>query len=337
MGYSFGMQMPGRKYAQANAKYRYGFNGKENDNDVKGDGNQQDYGMRIYDPRLGRFLSIDPIMKKYPMLTPYQFASNRSIDGIDQDGLEYIKPIKTFEYNGTIESNPVENIPAAGVNGVIQLINFVPALWNSTVKNIEAIHNGTWQAGISKEVKQTITNTSAVVGNFVDGFNTPIKQQANNFVNVLNNPKTLETGVSFATPFVISAGLKYTGTLLKVEASVPDKLKAANLGNQVHYDPLNGKASLAPALPTELSTQFPETEFSFTRRGAKGADVKVTGGVHPSAYPNSFWDPTNIFGDFKPGNANGAATFKKEIKSGKLPANTQMLPYDTETGKLKKQ
>ena len=337
MGYSFGMQMPGRKYAQANAKYRYGFNGKENDNDVKGDGNQQDYGMRIYDPRLGRFLSIDPIMKKYPMLTPYQFASNRSIDGIDQDGLEYIKPIKTFEYNGTIESNPVENIPAAGVNGVIQLINFVPALWNSTVKNIEAIHNGTWQAGISKEVKQTITNTSAVVGNFVDGFNTPIKQQANNFVNVLNNPKTLETGVSFATPFVISAGLKYTGTLLKVEASVPDKLKAANLGNQVHYDPLNGKASLAPALPTELSTQFPETEFSFTRRGAKGADVKVIGGVHPSAYPNSFWDPTNIFGDFKPGNANGAATFKKEIKSGKLPANTQMLPYDTETGKLKKQ
>lgn len=37
--------------------YRYGFNGKENDNEVKGEGNQQDYGMRIYDPRLGKFLS----------------------------------------------------------------------------------------------------------------------------------------------------------------------------------------------------------------------------------------------------------------------------------------
>ena len=71
--------------------YRYGFNGKENDNEVKGTGNQQDYGMRIYDPRLGRFLSVDPITNVYPMLTPYQFASNRPIDGIDLDGKEWMK------------------------------------------------------------------------------------------------------------------------------------------------------------------------------------------------------------------------------------------------------
>jgi RHS repeat-associated protein len=51
--------MPGRKYS-AGTGYRYGFNGKENDNDVKGEGNQQDYGFRIYDPRLGRFISVDP-------------------------------------------------------------------------------------------------------------------------------------------------------------------------------------------------------------------------------------------------------------------------------------
>ncbi len=45
----------------AEGLYRYGFNGKENDNEVKGEGNQQDYGFRIYDPRLGRFLSVDPL------------------------------------------------------------------------------------------------------------------------------------------------------------------------------------------------------------------------------------------------------------------------------------
>lgn len=85
--YPFGMQMPGRTLNGGN--YRYGFNGKENDNEIKGDGNQQDYGMRISDPRLGRFLSVDPIAGKYPELTPYQFASNRPIDGVDQDGLEW--------------------------------------------------------------------------------------------------------------------------------------------------------------------------------------------------------------------------------------------------------
>ena len=85
--YPGGMQMPGRKYSSTN-NYRYGFNGKENDNDVKGEGNQQDYGMRIYDPRLVRFLSVDPITADYAQLTPYQFASNTPIQAIDQDGLE---------------------------------------------------------------------------------------------------------------------------------------------------------------------------------------------------------------------------------------------------------
>ena len=86
--YPFGMQMPGRKFS-AGSGYRYGFNGKENDNEVKGEGNQQDYGMRIYDTRLGKFLSVDPMTKSYPKLTPYQFANNSPTSGIDLDGLEY--------------------------------------------------------------------------------------------------------------------------------------------------------------------------------------------------------------------------------------------------------
>jgi uncharacterized protein RhaS with RHS repeats len=48
---------------------------------------QQDYGARIYDDRIGRFLSIDPITSSYPELTPYQFASNRPIMAIDIDSL----------------------------------------------------------------------------------------------------------------------------------------------------------------------------------------------------------------------------------------------------------
>jgi RHS repeat-associated protein len=81
------MLMPGRTYS-AQTGYRYGFNGKENDNEIKGEGNQQDYGMRIYDPRLGKFLSVDPLTKSYPMLTPYAFAENDVIRSIDLDGLE---------------------------------------------------------------------------------------------------------------------------------------------------------------------------------------------------------------------------------------------------------
>jgi len=38
--------------------------------------------------RVGRFLSVNPLTKKYPELILYQFASNTSIMAIDLDGLE---------------------------------------------------------------------------------------------------------------------------------------------------------------------------------------------------------------------------------------------------------
>jgi RHS repeat-associated protein len=97
--FAFGFAIPNRNYI-LNKEYRYGFNGKENDNEVKLDssgnpipGSEQDYGMRIYDPRVGRFLSVDPLAIKYPELTPYQFASNSPITFIDIDGLEGGIPI----------------------------------------------------------------------------------------------------------------------------------------------------------------------------------------------------------------------------------------------------
>lgn len=58
------------------------------DNEVKGEGAQYDYGFRIYDPRIGKFLSQDPLFQTYPWLTSYQFASNSPIWAVDQDGLE---------------------------------------------------------------------------------------------------------------------------------------------------------------------------------------------------------------------------------------------------------
>jgi RHS repeat-associated protein len=93
---AFGAPMSERSFSSN--KYRYGFNGKEKDDEVQGGGNSYDYGFRIYNPRLGRFLSVDPLSKDYPWYTPYQFAANMPIDGIDVDGLEWIY-YKVNDYN----------------------------------------------------------------------------------------------------------------------------------------------------------------------------------------------------------------------------------------------
>jgi RHS repeat-associated protein len=90
--YPFGAPIQGRSFSSA--EYRFGFNNQEKDDEIKGSGNSYDFEFRIYDPRLGRFLSIDPLTKQYPMLTPYQFASNRPIDGIDIEGKEWISQHK---------------------------------------------------------------------------------------------------------------------------------------------------------------------------------------------------------------------------------------------------
>ncbi|MFT6338045.1 MAG: RHS repeat-associated protein [Halioglobus sp.] len=84
------MLMPERSQTFGSKGYRFAFNGMEQDSEVSGSGNSYDYGFRIYNPRLGKFLSVDPLTSSYPWYTPYQFAGNRPIEMIDLDGLELL-------------------------------------------------------------------------------------------------------------------------------------------------------------------------------------------------------------------------------------------------------
>jgi len=84
---AFGMEMVGKNYSSNS--YRYGFNGKEKDDEIKGaSGTSYDYGFRIYDPRLGRFLSTDPLSKHFAWNSSYAFAENDVIRSVDLEGLE---------------------------------------------------------------------------------------------------------------------------------------------------------------------------------------------------------------------------------------------------------
>ncbi|MDR7130079.1 RHS repeat-associated protein [Algoriphagus sp. 4150] len=84
--YPFGLAMDGRTESSG---YRYGFNGKEKDTPgMGGGGSTYDYGFRIYNPKIAKFLSVDPLSPDYPWYTPYQFAGNTPIAAIDLDGLE---------------------------------------------------------------------------------------------------------------------------------------------------------------------------------------------------------------------------------------------------------
>ena len=225
--YPFGSLMPGRKYIPANSSYRYGFNGKENDNEVKGEGNQQDYGMRIYDPRLGRFLSVDPITSKYAELTPYQFASNRPIDGIDQDGLEYIRYIPHFYNSG---KRTFFDYVAGFDNGAIDVLNTIPALWNSGVSTVQSIRRGSYGEDVKRDFKQV---GSSIKKAAVTTWNAPLK--------TLTSPEALELAVSTIVGAKVLPGgggkgnllnpIKASGSISLVEGSFEYYLNIAKNGD----------------------------------------------------------------------------------------------------------
>jgi RHS repeat-associated protein len=91
--YAFGQEMPGRTFTADG--YRFGFNGKENDKDW---GTQliQDFGFRLYNPGLGRFLSVDPLEFDFPSWTPYHFVHNNPVRLTDPTGM---KADSTYEIN----------------------------------------------------------------------------------------------------------------------------------------------------------------------------------------------------------------------------------------------
>ncbi|MBS1944432.1 MAG: RHS repeat-associated core domain-containing protein, partial [Bacteroidetes bacterium] len=68
---AFGSLLPGRNYSSDS--YRFGFNGQEKDDEMYGStGNSYDFGARMYDPRVGRWLSIDLMAAKEPGWSPYR-------------------------------------------------------------------------------------------------------------------------------------------------------------------------------------------------------------------------------------------------------------------------
>ena len=80
------MLLPGR---HANTSdYRYGFQGQELDNEIKGEGNSLNYKYRMHDPRVGRFFAVDPLASKYPHNSPYAFSENSVIKFVELEGLE---------------------------------------------------------------------------------------------------------------------------------------------------------------------------------------------------------------------------------------------------------
>jgi RHS repeat-associated protein len=90
------------------SSYLFGFNGKERENEVYGEGNTYSFEARTFDSRIGKWLSLDPREREYPWQTPYAYFANCPITKIDfmgEGGNDVSLPINDGGGTGTKTDN----------------------------------------------------------------------------------------------------------------------------------------------------------------------------------------------------------------------------------------
>jgi RHS repeat-associated protein len=111
----------------SSSSYRYGFQGQEKDDEIKGEGNSLNYTFRMHDPRIGRFFATDPLEPEYPWNSPYAFSENKVIASVELEGLESQgtnTAIANNILNGHVENKTIDNIS--------NVLSLVPALRMAT-------------------------------------------------------------------------------------------------------------------------------------------------------------------------------------------------------------
>lgn len=89
----FGSPLIGRSWeADSVGGYRFGMCGQEKDDEIYEEGNGLNFGARIYNSRLGKWFSIDPLFAKYPSLSSYNYCANNPIYFIDENGEVIVVP-----------------------------------------------------------------------------------------------------------------------------------------------------------------------------------------------------------------------------------------------------
>jgi RHS repeat-associated protein len=209
--YPFGMNTngPWMNDAAANDK-TYQYNGKELES--FGGLGWHDYGARFYDPSIGRFTTVDPMVSEFPSWTPYHYVHNNPLRYTDPTGMS---------------ANDIIIRPKKGEDHVA-LQTFVH-LQSLTTKKLEMDSKGNVTFAASGEGNKgaTAEGTDLVAGlindkskivtitNDVSNTNIPTSE-------LLTNSKTLPTDKSNISNIVGSNSTIYFSPSVKAEITKSD-------------------------------------------------------------------------------------------------------------------
>ena len=124
-----------------------------------------DYGARLYDPVIGRWMQQDPVAAKYPHLSPYNFCGGNPVNFVDPDGKDpiYAKnfwgKVKLIGDDGKkstgsylVRGSVARSVKAATKSGLYYTGNL------SESKNVMHIPTGQIQKDVQSTVLATINS-----------------------------------------------------------------------------------------------------------------------------------------------------------------------------------
>ena len=139
----------------------------------------QDYGLRLYNPAIAKFLSVDPLAPDYPWYTPYQFAGNKPIRFIDLDGLEEadfaIYALNQRTKQDIVTEKKIANAIVDGVtmpfraaatgahafgSGVLMIPQYAQGNFSSGAPSYYDYMNWRWNQGGTHQSEQTMNQMS---------------------------------------------------------------------------------------------------------------------------------------------------------------------------------
>lgn len=257
--YPFGSIIPNANNLDAGG-YTYGFNGEKLDNEISGNGNMYDYGFRIYNPRLAKFLSVDPLTMSYPWYTPYQFAGNKPIWASDIDGLEEFFRTDYFNIAGNLYKTEIRQVTNVGAEQGIQTVHHT---------KVSQVNNG-FLVTYERSVRGTTTGDNAFspIRDGNPALSQYIRQRALK-VNSAGLPITYQLQYPINVTTIDGAG--NTSQAVAVKGSLVPKVSFLNgpfdIGFvQAMFDASNNYIGITNRIPTDIHSglkSFGQTETEF--------------------------------------------------------------------------
>lgn len=271
----FGLDLTGLNKVPDLTANRFKYNGKEEQQGL----GWIDFRWRFYEPALGRFIGLDRLSEKFSDLTPYQYASNRPIDGIDFDGLEYMKSPGITDPNGfqiihlTVKVRVDMQTKLLSVQQRSSYLKAAQQLFSSSVGAIQDNDNRIKYTGsLVFDPKATISlgvSDPPASDNMISGFSIPGSASVNT-AKYKNGKFNLKSSKSFAVDVVHE---------LLHQGGIDHPIDELNKASDVRLLPIDGEVN---SFKTTSSTLKPDIYYNIMLYGFYKFDGQVVDKVRGS-------------------------------------------------------